>query len=165
MFEQARQGMFLITLFEAHGLRNIDQLGQQNPYVHLGLGPHYHKQSTVVRGGGTDPYFSEEEMMIYVDHENWSNDLQLNLYDQDIGHEKSIASTNISLLHYMNTHPDNAQAETIQLFYSHQADIRDEKSKQELAGGEIIMRVSSSIYLTQLHLSVVNWPCFDNLIN
>ena len=134
--------MFVVTLFEAHNLRNVDQLGQQNPYVNLSLGKHYHKRSACVRGGGTQPYFAEEELMIYTDHENWVNDLVINLYDEDLGPEKPIGFTNISLLHYMNIHPDEAKEETLELFAQDASAGRD--AVKEVTAGELVCRVRMS---------------------
>jgi len=105
-YEEARMGMFVVTLYEAKGLRQIDPLGQQDPYVQLSLGSRYKKRSKTIKDGGTDPYFSEEDVLIWVDKENWVNDLRIDLYDEHIGDEKVIGFTHFSLLPYMNMLPD-----------------------------------------------------------
>lgn len=39
--------------------------------------PRYQKRSRVVKGGGSSPFFREEEIVLWIDKENWVNDLQL----------------------------------------------------------------------------------------
>jgi Ca2+-dependent lipid-binding protein len=63
--------MFSITLFEARGLRNVDPMARQDPYVQIALGATYVKKSSVVRDGGTQPYFAEEELLVFADSTNW----------------------------------------------------------------------------------------------
>ena len=98
--------MFVVTLYEAKGLRQIDPLGQQDPYVQLSLGSRYKKRSKTIKGGGTEPYFSEEDVLMWADKENWVNDLRIDLFDEHIGDEKVIGFTHFSLLPYMNMRPD-----------------------------------------------------------
>ena len=141
MFEEARSGMFAITLFEAHGLRNVDPMGSQSPFVQLSLGPSYSKKSQVIKAGGTDPYFTEEEILMWVDQENWVHDLRVDVLDELMGQEKPIGSTHFSLLPYMKSRPEDAKEDTYDLFYTMIVDPRDDREKKEVACGEIVLRV------------------------
>lgn len=102
MFEEARTGMAVITLYEAKGLRNIDPLGNQRPYVSLSLGKGASRRSKAVEDGPTDPYFAEEELQLWSDASNWMNDLIIEILDEDIGKSKPIGTASVSLLTYMN---------------------------------------------------------------
>lgn len=68
VFEEARSGLALLTFYEAHGLRSIDPLGQQDPFVQCSLGPKgsYVKRTKSVKGGGTDPYFDEDSIALWL---------------------------------------------------------------------------------------------------
>lgn len=141
IFEQARSGMFCITLYEARGLRNVDPLAHQDPYVSFSLGPTYTKRSKAIKDGGTTPYFSEESVLVFADGDNWVNDLSVNLFDQDLGPERPIGFTRICLLPYMNVRPEAAKEEAFDLFYSVLADPRDPNSAKEVACGELVMQL------------------------
>ena len=78
-FEEARTGMFVVTLYEAQGLRQLDPLGQQDPYVQLSLGDRYKKRGKSVKGGGVEPYFTEEQILMWVDKVTLSLTLILTL--------------------------------------------------------------------------------------
>lgn len=144
VFEEARSGMMQVTLFEAKGLRNIDPMGQQDPYVQLCLGRHYKKRSKSVKNGGSSPYFEEEEILLWLDQENWVDNLKVQLLDEDAKEDKPIGETEFSLLPYMKQRPEEAQEDTYDLFYKIQIDPKDDTEKKEVACGEVIMRVSKT---------------------
>lgn len=37
----------------------------------------YQKRSRVAKGGGSSPFFREEEIVLWIDKDNWTNDLHL----------------------------------------------------------------------------------------
>lgn len=133
--------MMQITLFEASGLRNIDPMGQQDPYVQFSLGPHYKKKSKIIKNGGINPYFQEEEVLLWLDQDNWINNLKVEVLDVDAKEEKPIGFTDFSLLPYMKTHPNDAKQDTYDLFYHVFIDPKDESEVKEVPCGEIILRV------------------------
>lgn len=67
MFEEARNGLFQFTLYEAYDLRIVDPTSRQDPFVQLALGASYVKKSKTVRKGGANPYFGEEEILMWID--------------------------------------------------------------------------------------------------
>ena len=143
LFEEARLGVMQFTLFEARALRSIDPMGQQDPYVQLSLGKDYIKRSKSIKNGGTKPYYAEEEMLIWVDAKNWIHNLFIDIYDEEIGSSKQIASTSLSLLKYCNSAIVQDQTEeTFQLYYKKQLDPKDKLSLKDVPQGELIMRVS-----------------------
>jgi Ca2+-dependent lipid-binding protein len=144
VFEEARSGMMQITMFEARGLRNIDPMGQQDPYVQLALGKHYKKRTKSVKNGGTTPYFQEEDILLWLDQDNWVENLKVQLLDEDAKEDKPIGETEFSLLPYMKQRPEDAREDTYDLFYHQQIDPKDETEKKEVACGEIVMRVRAA---------------------
>jgi hypothetical protein len=49
LFEEARVGLVVITVYEATGLRNVDPMGQQDPYVQLSIGSTYKKRTKSIK--------------------------------------------------------------------------------------------------------------------
>lgn len=143
IFEEARSGMLQITLYEASNLQNIDPMGQQDPYVQFSLGKLYKKKSKAIKGGGVKPYFGEEEILMWIDQENWVDDLVVDVLDQDKKEDKPIGSTHFSVLSYMKTLPEDAKEDTFDLFYWVLIDPKDDSEKKEVAQGELCMRVST----------------------
>jgi hypothetical protein len=141
VFEEARSGLAQITLFEASGLRNIDPMGQQDPYVHFSLGKSYKKRSKSVKGGGTEPFFNEEDILLWLDQDNWVEDLHVQLLDEDAKEEKPIGSTHFSLLPYMKNSADAAKEDAYDLFHYVNVDPKDDSEKTEMPCGQLIMRV------------------------
>ena len=88
VYEEARSGMFIFTLFEARGLRKVDPMGKQDPYVQFSIGEKYNKKSKTVKDSSTDPYFGEEDVLIWTDGENWINDLRVDILDDELGVDK-----------------------------------------------------------------------------
>ena len=141
VFEEARCGMFVITLFEAHGLRSLDPMGQQHPFINFNVGPKYNKKSKVVKNGGTSPYFQEEEILIWADSENWVHDLKFDVCDELIGVEHPIGGSFVSMLPYMNLLPDDAKTEDYDLFYLVKDSKREDAEIKEVACGMLTMRI------------------------
>lgn len=141
MFEEARTGIVQLTFFEARGLRNVDPMGQQNPYVEASIGDYYKKRCKTVEKGGTSPYFAEEELLMWIDQQNWVNDLKISILDEALGEDKPIGLTHFCALPYMNIRPDEAKVDNYDLFYTILTDPKDDRSVKEIAQGEIVMRV------------------------
>lgn len=136
LFQQARPGLYVFTLYEANRLRNIDPMGQQNPYIQFSLGG-YKKKSRVIEKGGRDPYFGEEDVVMWVDSEIWTNDLKVELLDKEIGEDNPIAYTDFSLLPYMDILPMAAKQDTFDLFYK-----PDKRKNDEIGQGQLSMKVT-----------------------
>jgi len=141
VFEEARPGIFEFTLYEARGLRNIDPMGQQVPYVNFALGKHYKKRSKSVKDNSLNPYFAEEKIMLWVDSTNWANDLLVSLLDEALGEDRPISYTNLNLLPYMNSRPDDARQDSFDLIYKLIIDPKDEKQNKLVSCGELDMKV------------------------
>ena len=136
MFQEARAGMFVFTLYEGNDLRNVDPMGQQHPYVQLAL-ESYKKQSKTIHKGGREPYFAEEEVIMWVDTEAWVKDLRVSICDQEIGESNPIGYTDVCLLSFMDQRPSAAKEEAYELFYQ-----KDKNSEEELAQGTLNMKVA-----------------------
>jgi len=149
VFEEARSGIMELTLYEVSGIRNIDPMGQQDPYVQFSLGNNYKKRSKTIKNGGINPYFEEEILLLWIDQDNWVNNLKVQVLDDDAKEEKPIGETNFSLLPYMKGRPDDAKEDTYDLFYYILIDPKDETEKKEVACGEIIMKVGRYQFIIQ----------------
>lgn len=134
-----------ITLYECRGLRSIDPLGRQDPFVQVSLGPRYKKRSKGIKNGGSNPNYNEEELLMWLDQDNWVEDLKVEVLDEDAKEDKPIGTTHFSMLPYMKQIAGEPKEEAYDLFYYVQLDPKDDTEKKEVACGEIIMRVSSSV--------------------
>lgn len=144
-----------VTLYEGRGLRSIDPMGRQDPYVQLSLGKHYKKRSKSVKNGGVSPYFNEEDLLLWLDQENWVDDLLVEVLDEDAKEDKPIGSTHFSLLPYMKQVADEAKEDSFDLFYFVSLDPKDDSEKKEVACGNIIMRVRVDCNDRHNHLFIV----------
>lgn len=134
VFEEARIGIFLFTLYEARALRNVNPMGKQHPFVQLSIS-NYIKKSKAVKDSPRDPYFAEEELLMWVDKENWVHDVKVALLDEEIQGENPIGLTNMCLLPYMNMKASDARDETFDLFHIPKG------GTMEQAQGELVMKV------------------------
>ncbi|CAM9341515.1 unnamed protein product, partial [Hapterophycus canaliculatus] len=114
-FEPALLGMFVLTLHEGRGLGENDPASRPNPYVVASLGEMYQKRSRAAKGGGSAPVFRQEELVLWIDKENWTNDLQLQVRSEDVGTDTELGSAKISVLQAMGFSPDQATEKKIQL--------------------------------------------------
>ena len=90
--------MLVFTLYECRGLRLVDPLGHQDPYVAITVGDNYVKKSKAIKGGGKDPYFEEEEIVMWVDDNLWMQDVLISVCDETMGPMNPIGSTEMSML-------------------------------------------------------------------
>ena len=109
-------------------------MGNQNPFVQLSIS-NYVKRTKSVKDNPRDPYFSEEELLMWVDKENWVHDVKLAILDEEIQGDNPIGITNLCLLPYMNMRSADAKDETFDLFHIAKG------SNMEQAQGELVMKV------------------------
>lgn len=114
-FEPAMVGMAVFTLYEGRGLKNMETIGKQDPYVKLKLGDKLEKKSKTCKDGGQNPYFKEEQILVWVDRTSWVHNVQLHVFDEDVGNDDLIGQCDFSLLPYMTTHPDEAKEQLYEL--------------------------------------------------
>lgn len=141
LFEEARVGLMQFTLFEASRLRSLDTMGQQDPYVQLRLGETYIKRSKSIKNGGTKPYFAEEDVLMWLDRDNWVFDLHVDLVDEDSGPSKPIGGTHFSLIKYADPMLRGKSEQAFPLTYKKQTDPKDRSSTTDVPGGELVMKI------------------------
>ncbi len=141
VFEEARPGIFSFKLYDAKSLRNVDPMGQQHPFIKFKLGPLYEKRSKTIKNGGTNPYFAEEEVLMWADRESWKDDLQIMVLDEDLGDDKPIGVTSMCLLPYMDTTPQMAKEDFYDMFYT-VVDPKDDRIRTEYSQGQLQMKVT-----------------------
>jgi hypothetical protein len=140
LFEETRVGLVVVTVYEATGLRNVDPMGQQDPYVQLSLGSTYKKRTRSIKNGGSRPYFAEEEVMMWLDNESWVNNLQIEMFDEDMGLNKPIGGTSLSLLPYCDIKLMGKE-EVFTLYHKVETNPNDRSASGDKAEGEIIMKI------------------------
>lgn len=138
-YEEARPGMLVFTLFEGRGLRSLDALDHQDPYVEISIGDVYSKRSAAVKGGGKAPYFEEEEVVMWVDTAIWVNDVVVAVCDEQIGPVQPIGTVRLSALTYMSIPPGKAVREEFDLSYQ---EMGTKGGVSALQKGELGMKVT-----------------------
>ncbi|GMH78375.1 hypothetical protein TrST_g3556 [Triparma strigata] len=139
-FEEAKVGMAVFTLYEGKNLGTSEmKLGGNvlSPYMSISLGEGYHKRSQTQVSGGQDPYFGEEQILMWVDEENWTKPAVLTCWHEDVGDHDVIGKHELSLLPYMMIDPDDAKQELIPLQIMKETTHEGVKS---LDTGEIMMK-------------------------
>lgn len=81
---------------------------------------------------------------MWLDHDNWVNDLTIMVLDEDAKEDKPIGQTHFSLLPYMKLTPDVVKEDVFDLFYYVNIDPKDDTEKKEIACGTLALRVSTS---------------------
>lgn len=115
LFEEAKVGMLMSTLYECRNLKLLDSITKQDPFVELALGDKYKKRSTAVKAGGMNPSFNNEQVILWVDRMNWSNDLVAKVADEDVGKVNVVGQVKMSVLPYMALREKDASDEVFQL--------------------------------------------------
>ena len=113
-FEEAKIGMAVFTLYEGKNLGTSEmKLGGQmlSPYVSVSMGDNYHKRSQTQLNAGQDPYFAEEQILMWVDEENWTKPATITTWHEDVGDHDVVGKHELSLLPYMVIDPDDAKQE------------------------------------------------------
>ena len=109
--------MASFTLYEGKNLKSMDMMIKQDPYVTVSIGDHYKKKSAVIKDGGQNPYFKEQELLMWIDGANWQHDVVVAAWDEDVGSDDLIGQTTFSMLDHMNIeHPDFAKENMYELF-------------------------------------------------
>jgi Ca2+-dependent lipid-binding protein len=72
----------------------------QDPYVKLELEKQIAK-SKVINNGGVQPKFNNEELLLYVGHDDWMKDIKLSVWDSDMISDDLIGQSTVPLLEFM----------------------------------------------------------------
>jgi len=120
-FEEAKVGMCVFTLYEGRGLGSGEEKlklgsgGALAPYVSVSIGESYHKRSQTILDGGSDPYFGEEEILMWVDDVNWVEPAVATVWNEDVGDHDLVGKVTFPLLPYMVVDPRKAKQEVVEL--------------------------------------------------
>ena len=90
-------------------------MDKQDPYVYVTIGKQKSK-SKVVNNGGSSPVFNNEELLLYVGVDDWQKGGKIELWDDDLGSDDLIASTNLNILHMMATNGNVRKDPSFQLW-------------------------------------------------
>jgi hypothetical protein len=117
-FEEAKVGMAVFTMYEGKNLGTSEMKlggGVLSPYVSVSMGDNYHKRTQTVVNGGQDPYFGEEQLLMWVDEENWVQPGVVTCWHEDVGDHDVVGRSDINLLPYMMIDPEKAKQELLPL--------------------------------------------------
>ncbi len=140
-FEEAKVGMAVFTLYEGKSLGTSEmKLGGNvlSPYLSVSMGDNYHKRSQTQVSGGQDPYFGEEQILMWVDRENWVQPVTVTCWHEDIGDHDVVGKSEFSILPYMVEDPEKAKPELIPLTIQKETTHEGVKS---IATGDVMMKV------------------------
>ena len=104
-FLPAQMGILVVTCLEGLHLPNKEMIGQQDPYIRVTLGKQT-KRSTTIENGGSNPIFDRDELELRIDETNWTKDVSVNLWDEDIGRDDHIGQVSFSALAFMQSLKD-----------------------------------------------------------
>jgi Ca2+-dependent lipid-binding protein len=60
------------------------------------------KQSQTINNGGKTPNFNNQELLMFCDDKSWKDDLEVSVYDDNVGSDALIGTSTFSLLNLMN---------------------------------------------------------------
>jgi len=109
VFTPAHIGMLVLTTHDGRNLRNMDMIGEQDPYVVAEVGKQ-RAQGTTAVNGGLNPTFRDEDLVLWIGPSEWSNDLHVSCFDEDIGRDDLIGATTIPLMPLMQSKSESAPA-------------------------------------------------------
>jgi len=101
-FEPVMRGVLRFTCYEGKDLTSMEMFGKQDPYCQFELGDQVLRTATVDKGG-RNPWFDEEVVDIWVDHENWTDDLVFRCFDEDMASDDLIGQCRFSLIPYLSS--------------------------------------------------------------
>jgi len=131
MFEQAKIGMVVFTLYEG---RQLKSNGKLSNYVTIGMGPKYEKRSTSIKDPKNNPWFKEEKIILWASTSNWVDDVSLKVFDEDGGNNILIGQASFSLLPYMRLQPEKFSPQVFP--------IRKGTGNEAEHTGEIVLKVN-----------------------
>ena len=81
-FLPLQSGLLTVTLLKAEDLPNTDAFSKQDPYLKWKLHDRELRSATAI-SGGTQPYFREEQLTIFVGGSDWLHTSAVEIWDED----------------------------------------------------------------------------------
>ncbi|GMI16140.1 hypothetical protein TrLO_g13746 [Triparma laevis f. longispina] len=106
-FLKSKLGALLVTLVDAKNLANragiMGSAKNMDPYVQVEVNKAKPGRSKTISNGGKAPSFNNQELLIFCDEkESWKEDVEVTVYDDNIGSDAVIGRNTFSLMDYMN---------------------------------------------------------------
>lgn len=101
-FEPVMRGVLRFTCYEGKDLTSMEMFGKQDPYCQFELGEQVLRTATVEKGG-RNPWFDEEVVDVWIDHENWAEDLVFRAFDEDMASDDLIGQCRFTLIPYLSS--------------------------------------------------------------
>jgi Ca2+-dependent lipid-binding protein len=116
VFEEAKVGMTVFTIYEAHNLvPEAGSAGRLKPYVTFQIGEGYHKKSATGSADGNSAFWGEDQVNMWIDRSNWVSNVALQCLSEDVGTDGVVGSAVRSLLPPMRVLPHKAQQSAVLL--------------------------------------------------
>jgi hypothetical protein len=133
-FLKSQLGALLVTLVDAKNLANragiMSSAKSMDPYVQIEVNKAKPARSRTINNGGKTPNFNNQELLIFCDEkESWKEDVEITVYDDNIGVDAIIGKHNFGLMNYMNpkdTADADAETGTQSLSLSHKGKMAGE---------------------------------------
>jgi hypothetical protein len=101
-FQHSYEGVAVFTLVDGRNLANRGgMMGKQDPYCLIKLGKKNSKRSRTIDDGGTNPSFQNEQILMHVPRDGFEDDVEIKLYDDDVGFDDVIGKCTFSILPYI----------------------------------------------------------------
>jgi len=135
-FRPAKEGYLHVTCMEGKNMKNMELVGKQDPYCHFALGSQKPVRTKTIKNGGTDCSFEEEEVLLWVDRRNWTQQLVFSCFDEDIGSDDLIGSHMFDVLDFMSdaTSIEDLNNESMGKILDEDFDIFQGKKLDKLSG-------------------------------
>eukprot|EP00519_Triparma_laevis_P003355 CAMPEP_0182506790 /NCGR_PEP_ID=MMETSP1321-20130603/21932_1 /TAXON_ID=91990 /ORGANISM="Bolidomonas sp., Strain RCC1657" /LENGTH=2200 /DNA_ID=CAMNT_0024712587 /DNA_START=158 /DNA_END=6756 /DNA_ORIENTATION=- len=106
-FQRSKLGALLVTLVDAKNLANragiMGSAKNMDPYVQVSVNKAKPGRSRTINNGGKTPSFNNQELLIFCDEkDSWKEDVEVTVYDDNIGSDAVIGKSTFSLMDYMN---------------------------------------------------------------
>jgi len=155
-FLEVKIGMVLFTLYECSNLIKGNEV-VSDPYVTVAVGDKMKKRSRTIFDAGSNPYFGEETMLLWINESNWFDKLEINVWNENIGNHDHVGLTDMSLLAMMNKSTEFNS--TLPLAHPHPQQIHNNLFRspgkirakiQFLPAGELSIHVMKGKYLREI---------------
>mmetsp|Transcript_36829 Transcript_36829/g.49316 ORF Transcript_36829/g.49316 Transcript_36829/m.49316 type:complete len:726 (+) Transcript_36829:44-2221(+) len=102
-FDVVKTGMFVVKIIECTNIQEqFKDKRAMHSFVKLCIGNGIGKRSQTAEDGGNNPYFGEEEVLLWVDEANCFDNLKVGLHRQDESGDSLIGGGDVHLLAYMS---------------------------------------------------------------
>ena len=132
-FEEAKVGLVVFTLYEG---RQWKAHGKLENFVTINMGEKYQKKSANAKDCKCNPWFKEEQIVMWANNTNWVDDVMVRCYDDDGANNQFVGQASFSLIPYMTMSPTRFTPQSFAIKKPKEPD-----SPEMEQTGEIVLKV------------------------